>query len=276
MVDSYKDAGLPRDFSDSTRELRKAADQGDPVAQFLLGHAYETGIGVPEDTTETGRWYAQAVMARPADSGSGPSPAAPKDFAQAFEMYRNDAEQGDAHAQLYLGLAYDLGRDLPRNAIAAARWYRKAAAQGNSAAANNLGVLYHEGDGMPKDSAEAAVWFRSAAAGGSACAEYSLGRLYYDGDGIPQSYADAAAWLEKSARKGNAPAQVLLSYMYATGQGVAGSDPMAYMWINLASASQVQARASRDRIEKVMPADEVAEGQRLTHDWLAQHTQSTP
>jgi len=43
------------------------------------------------------------------------------------------------------------------------------------------------------------------------------------------------------------------------------------MWINLASARDDQARDSRVQIEKVMSSNEIAEGQRLTHEWLAQH-----
>jgi len=91
------------------------------------------------------------------------------------------------------------------------------------------------------------------------------------GDGVSRNPTEAAMWLEKAAVQGNASAQKLLSLMYATGQGVAGSTPMAYMWINLASARDQQARDSREQIAKVMPGDEVAQGQRLTHEWLAQH-----
>lgn len=265
------DAPLPRDFSESVRGLRRAADGGDATAEFLLGHAYETGQGVPKDMTETARWYGLAAQSRSADEANGGSSPAPANFGQAFDRYRQAAEQGDMGAELYLGLAYDLGQDVPRNSTTAARWYRKAAAQGSYSSASNLGVLYYNGDGLPKDSVEAAVWFRNAAARGSASAQYSLGRLYFLGDGVPRNAAEAAGWLEKAADRGNAQAQVLLSLMYATGQGVAGSAAQAYKWINLASASEEQARTSREQIEKILPASEVAEGQKLTHDWLEQH-----
>jgi TPR repeat protein len=267
-VRSYSEADLPRDFSQSIRALHSAADHGDTVAEFLLGHAYQLGLGVSKDMTETARWYARAAAG--ADSH-----AVVKDFPQAFDSYSKVAEQGDAAAQLYLGLTYDLGRDIPRNVIEAARWYRKAAAQGSSSAASNLGVLYYNGDGMPKDSAEAAVWFSSAATRGNVIAQYCLGRLYYQGEGVPQDYAKAAAWFERAAAQGSAPAQVLLSAMYATGKGVPGSTPKAYMWINLASGTEDEARTSRVRIEKVIPPDEIAEGQKLTHDWLLEHSRST-
>ena len=273
-VQSYSEADLPRDFSQSIRALRSAAGDGDAVAEFLLGHAYQLGLGVSKDMTETARWYARAADVPTPNAGGGNSRAAVKDFSQAFDAYTKVAEQGDAAAQLYLGLTYDLGRDVPRNVIEAARWYRKAAAQGSSSAASNLGVLHYNGDGMPKDSAEAAVWFSSAATRGNVTAQYCLGRLYYQGEGVPQDYAKAAVWFEKAAAQGSAPAQVLLSAMYATGQGVPGSTPKAYMWINLASATEDEARTSRERIEKVIPPNEIAEGQKLTHDWLLEHSRS--
>ena len=254
---------LPADASESVRGLRAAAEKGDVVAEFLLGHAYQLGLGIPKDMSETARWYALAGQSH---SGDGIA-----DFSQAFEAYRKRAEQGEENAELYLGLAYDLGQDLPRNVTEAARWYRKAAAQGSGSAASNLGVLYFNGDGVPKDDAEAATWFRTGANRGCASAQFSLGRLYYSGDGVDRNVGEAAAWLGRAAAQGSAPAQKLLSLLYATGQGVAGSTPMAYMWINLASARDDQARDSRVLIEKVMSSNEIAEGQRLTHEWLAEH-----
>lgn len=272
-VQDYQDAEIPRDFSESIRSLRSAANLGDPIAQFLLGHAYEIGFGIGKDISETSRWYGRAAETRTAN-GEGLTQPAPKDFAQAFDLYRRAAEQGDRGAELYMGLAYDMGQDVPRNPMEAARWYRKAAAHGSAAAASNLGILYHEGDGMPRDSVEAAAWFESAAARGSGSAQYGLGRMYYKGDGVEQSYAQAGAWLEKSARQGNAPAEVLLSYLYATGKGVPGNTAEAYMWINLASGSEEEARISRGLVERLLPQNDLAEGQKLTHDWLLQHPQT--
>lgn len=271
-VDSDRNAELSRDFSESIRALRRAATRGDWVAQFLLGHAYSLGLGVPKDMTETARLYSQAAEAGGAqESAAGFHPA---DYSQALAAYRRAAEHGDAAAQLYMGLAYDLGGDLPRIPAESARWYRMAAARGSSSAANNLGVLYYNGDGLPKDNAEASVWFAEAASRGSVCAEYNLGRMYYYGDGVRQDYTEADHWLERAAQQSSAPAQVLLSFMYATGQGVSGSTPKAYMWINLASADKDQARVARERMEKLISTSQITEGQKLTHDWLMQRPRS--
>ncbi len=40
---------------------RRAAEQGDPVAQYQLGLMYETGEGVAADADEAEYWYGRAV-----------------------------------------------------------------------------------------------------------------------------------------------------------------------------------------------------------------------
>ena len=40
-ADAYQQSDIPRDFSESTRQLRRAANTGSAAAQILLGHAYE-------------------------------------------------------------------------------------------------------------------------------------------------------------------------------------------------------------------------------------------
>jgi TPR repeat protein len=270
-AEPYLEGGLPKDFSESIRKLRRAAEEGNPTAEFLLGHAYQRGWGVPKDMTEMARWYARGAKRRDSQPGDAVDQENPRDFAQAFDAIRRKAEEGDAGAELYIGLAYDVGEDLPRNAMEAARWYRRAAAQGSFAAASNLGVLYHDGDGMPKDNVAAVTWLGRAAAAGSPVAEYCLGRIYSRGEGVARDDARAVEWLEQSAAQGYAPAEVFLSAMYASGSGVEGITAKAYMWINLASASDEQARISRDEVERVIDPVEIAEGQKLTRDWLALH-----
>jgi TPR repeat protein len=270
-VEPVRGSRLPRDFSDSVRALRTAAEAGDPTAEFLLGHAYESGLGVTKDVTETARWYGRAVVPQPPTT-PGTAAATPMNFAQAFELYRRAAEAGNGQAELYMGLEYDMGTDVPRNVEKAATWYRKAAAQGSASAENNLGVLYHEGDGLPKDGMEAVNWFSRAAARGSATAEYCLGRMYFEGDGVRQDDAQAAEWFQKAATRGSSSAQVMMSWMYATGRGVPGSTSTAYMWINLAAAKEDQARATRQQLEQIISKPELAEGQKETHDWLTRHS----
>lgn len=263
----YREGPFPRDISGAIQGLQYEARRGNASARFLMGDAYLQGFGLPKDTRQTALEYVEAVGKPGTVFASTPV----NDLSQALETYRKLAESGNSNAELYMGLAYDMGQKLPHNSLEAARWYREAAGRGNASAATNLGVLYHNGDGWPKDDVGAVAWFERAASSGSAIAEYCLGRMYLRGDGVPKSEAAAAAWLNKAAQRGNAHAQILLSSLYATGRGVSGNTALAYMWINLASATEPQAQKARDQIESAMPAKELDEGQRLSHAWIAQH-----
>ena len=95
---------------------------------FLLGEAYQTGLGVPKDLGENARWYARAAS-QPATStreGSSAGVRAPYSYGEAFQLTQEAAEAGNQMAELYLALAYDRGDGVPRDLVKAASWYRKA------------------------------------------------------------------------------------------------------------------------------------------------------
>ena len=70
--------------------------------------------------------------------------------AQAYEATRHAAEQGDADAQLDLGVRYATGEGVPQDDAEAVRWFRLAAEQGDARAQFNLGVRYDTGRGVPR------------------------------------------------------------------------------------------------------------------------------
>ena len=83
--------------------------------------------------------------------------------AESFDALRAQAEQGDATAQLFLGITYSEGRGVPQDDAEAARWYRLAAEQGNTGAQISLGFKYLYGTGVPQDDVQAHMWFNLAA-----------------------------------------------------------------------------------------------------------------
>ena len=92
-------AGEAQDAPD-VPELRRAAEQGDPEAQFRLGFAYANGEGVPVDDAESLAWFRRA------------------------------AEQGHDAAQWVLGTNYLFGsRGVPRDDVAAYMWLHLALSQ---------------------------------------------------------------------------------------------------------------------------------------------------
>jgi len=118
------------------------------------------------------------------------------DYAAALKLWRPLAEQGNAGAQLFLGLMHDLGRGVPEDRAEAAVWYRRAADRGNAVAQYNLAVMYRNGDGVQRDPAKAAQWYRKAAEQGDADAMHSLAQMHADGEGVPQDEAEALKWLD--------------------------------------------------------------------------------
>ena len=117
----------------AVKQYRKAAEQGDPEAQYALGVCYANGFGVKRDPARAGEWFGKA------------------------------AENGAPGAQFELAERYYRGEGVPKDPKQAAEWYRKAAEQGLKEAQYNLGVCYYEGKGVPKDPKQAAEWFRKAA-----------------------------------------------------------------------------------------------------------------
>jgi len=125
--------GVPRDLQEALKYYRKAADQGNALAQFNLGMMYEQN----NDTLslqEAATWYQQA------------------------------AEQDYAPAQVNLAVMYVEGQGVRQDFQQALKWYQKAAAQNYAPAQFNLGVMYFEGhEEIPKDLVMAYVWFSRSA-----------------------------------------------------------------------------------------------------------------
>ena len=68
-----------------------------------------------------------------------------EDPAVSVEALQQRAAQGEAEAQLQLGLLYARGKGLPQDYAEALKWFRLAAAQGNAEAQFSLWVLYAKG-----------------------------------------------------------------------------------------------------------------------------------
>ena len=102
---------------------------------------------------------------------------------------------------------YDNGRGVAKDDAEAARWYRKAADQGNAGAQINLGLMYEHGRGVAKDDAEAVRWYRKAADQGDAAAQINLGRMYENGQGVAKDDAEAVTLVPQGRRPGQRLAQ---------------------------------------------------------------------
>ena len=151
---------------------------------------------------------------------------------------------------------------------------RPLAEQGNALAQLGLGVMYANGQGVPQDDAQAVVWYRKAAEQGDADAQTIVALMYVNGHGVSQDYAQALIWYRKAADQGNGSAQLGLGLMYANGHGVPQDYVRARMWFDIAAAaagaSDVSVRTAvkwRDLVATRMTPAQVAEAQRLAREW---------
>ncbi len=60
--------GVPQDNAEAARWYRRAAEQGNPGCQFILGFLYSTGRGVPEDFVQAHFWFTIAAAQGSDDS----------------------------------------------------------------------------------------------------------------------------------------------------------------------------------------------------------------
>ena len=87
------------DYATALSWYRRAADQGDETAQFILGVMYSKGQGVPQD------------------------------YATALSWYRRAAEQGNVGAEFILGVMYSKGQGVPQDYVLAHKWLNLAASR---------------------------------------------------------------------------------------------------------------------------------------------------
>ncbi|HXY49220.1 MAG TPA: hypothetical protein VEI01_07200 [Terriglobales bacterium] len=90
---------------------------------------------------------------------------------------RRRAHYGDDSAAFQMGMAYEIGRELPQSCTTAAQWVATAASEGNVAAQYNLGLRYRDGDGVPVNEVEAVKWLQKAAAQQGSAAQVAMGVL---------------------------------------------------------------------------------------------------
>jgi TPR repeat protein len=113
---------------------------------------YESGEGVPQNSTEAVKWYRKA------------------------------AEQGAPNAQNNLAYMYYIGNGVAQSYTEALKWISKAAEQGFAPAQNGLGAMLRDGQGVrqnDQNDIEAVAWFRKAAEQDNADAKYNLNDMVY-------------------------------------------------------------------------------------------------
>ncbi len=125
---------------------------------------------------------------------------------EAFELFQERCVEFDAASCSELGVVYEIGIAVPKNASTAATLYRRACSLGNARGCTNLGVLEASGALGRPDYEAARVLFMSACEAGERRGCASLGRLHRDGRGVVLDLEIASRLLDRACEKGEASA----------------------------------------------------------------------
>ena len=153
----------------------------------------------------------------------------------AVESMRELAENGDIHAQYFMGELYRDGPLLPPDWVMARYWFDKAAKQGYAAAQYALGKLYLSDDASVHDPELGIQWLEYAAYNGNHDASYRLGKEYLKGESVRRDTRKAMDHIYTSAQAGNLHAQYLLGKLLLQGKAVERDKEAGIQWLSQAA-----------------------------------------
>ncbi len=122
-------AWLKGDFASSVRLLTPLADEGNPMAQTIVGGAYAGGWGIEKDCQKALEYldrpiksgYARAEYAMGRFSHTGT--CVKRSEQESFLWYQKAAAHHDPDADFALGLYYTIGQGTKVDWVEAYRWY---------------------------------------------------------------------------------------------------------------------------------------------------------
>lgn len=203
-----------------------------------------------------------------------------QDYAIAFNIYRQLAEQGHAQSTFKVGVYYACGYSVPKDEIEAVRWYYKSAELGCAEGQFQVGLTYcnpykAQKANITEAPEEAIRWIRKAAEQGYPNAQTYLGSLYGVGYGGLKDQAEGDKWTLRAANQGFGIAQFHMGRIYESGESSFPKDNVkAYMWYSLAVATGAQrAPEFLEKIAQKMTTEQIDEAKRLANEWKPQKEQ---
>lgn len=125
-----------------------------------------------------------------------------------------EAEKGDPHMQVIVGMAYlNAPPPVERNAAEGMRWLRTAAEQGNPQAMESLAYQLKHGRNTERDEEAALAWLEKAAAQGAHSAETALAVTLLNSANAQHDAVRARSLLEKAHAGGFKPARAHLGIL---------------------------------------------------------------
>ena len=278
--------------ADAIKWLEKAAELGNRDAQYLLGERYEQGRGVAKRPDIAQRWNDKAAAQQQPDALLLQAKQALP--SNAFATYQRAANAGSADAELWLGMAYLAGEQVPTDPALGRYWLELAAGHGSHEAEYQLSLqqvdqkqqvywLEKAADGgvthalfelaeLQQEQGEleqARASYAKAAQQGHIAAQYTFGEMLRLGQGGKEDYALALKQYRLAAQQGDRMAQYRMGTLREEGLGAPRNRVHAYAWLSLAATEGMpEAVRARDELEAVMTKPEVKQAQKLSEHWF--------
>ncbi|MFC1614293.1 tetratricopeptide repeat protein [Gemmatimonadota bacterium] len=196
LADRYFGFGESDKDAKSYYWYRKAAEQDDANAQYMVAFMLQIGCGIEQNEEQAFRWYYKAAMNDQTDSyyaiakcyalGIGVE----KDEERAYPYLMLACCFNDPLSLIQRGLMSLYGwYPVKQNMNEALEWILKAAKCENKLALIALGTMYAKGLGVEKNNRKASNYYRKAARFGCPCAKnFTFDKIGWFDPGI--SYVD--------------------------------------------------------------------------------------
>jgi AcrR family transcriptional regulator len=153
---------------DALGRMMALADSGDARAQTLLAQTYlRGGSGIDRNDGAALRWsLAAAEQGQPVAQYLAGALTSKTDASRAASWFEQAALHGNIKAMHNLAIAYAEGLGVPEDDRRAAAWFNRAAQQGYVDSQFDLAVLFERGQGVAQNRVAALKWYLIAAKGG--------------------------------------------------------------------------------------------------------------
>lgn len=205
--------------------IRRAAEDGHPVAQNMLGVSLtdpEGAQGLPYDPAAAHGWYLKAADQGFARAHFNLAIFWQKDhpgFGIDPDKSRARAEEaialGYPHANTVIGDLYKTGLVGPADPARAFEYYRRAADGGAFNGYRMTGYAYLNGEGVEKDAELGALYLERAVRAGDSVPLRDLAFLYEGNEGVPQDLVKAYLLYRLGVERGRADAAYELGLFVA-------------------------------------------------------------
>ena len=215
--------GTTEDMSKAVPLFEKAINHGVDEALVDLGKMYINGWGVEKNSTK-GIQYLKKASERKLGRGYdvlGLLYLDKQDYPKAYQLFNLAAAANYSGGYLDMGFMYENGFGVEQNDAKALELYRIAADKGNRIALCNVGLFYEHGKAVDMNHETALKYYMASAEKGDARGSYKVGYIHQWGDiPVEVSYEEAAKWYKLAVEKEYLPAKVAYALLLFDGLGV--------------------------------------------------------